>query len=128
MEINPRFWGSLALAMAAGVDFPSLLYEMAIDGDVKPVLDYRVGVKARWFLPGDLIVLVETLISGRKKVKDLLSFLKFYERGMVYDELSLDDLNAIPGLFLQLIGQFLEPKGMQRYVLRSSTANGVVRE
>jgi len=101
---------------------------MAIDGDVKPVLDYRVGVKARWFLPGDLIVLVETLISGRKKVRDLLSFLKFYERGMVYDELSLDDLNAIPGLLLQLLGQFLEPRGMQRYVLRSSTANGVVSE
>ena len=128
MEINPRFWGSLALAMAAGVDFPSLLYEMAIDGDVKPVLDYRVGVKARWFLPGDLIVLVETLISGRKKVRDLLSFLKFYERSMVYDEMALDDLNAIPGLLLQLIGQFVEPKGLQKYVLRSSTANGVVRE
>ncbi len=26
MEINPRFWGSLALAIESGVNFPYLLY------------------------------------------------------------------------------------------------------
>ncbi|TKX72846.1 MULTISPECIES: ATP-grasp domain-containing protein [Halorubrum] len=29
MEINPRFWGSLALGIAAGVDFPWLYYQLA---------------------------------------------------------------------------------------------------
>ncbi len=29
MEINPRFWGSLALAIDAGVDFPSGLLSIA---------------------------------------------------------------------------------------------------
>ncbi len=29
MEMNPRFWGSLALALRAGVDFPWLLYQLA---------------------------------------------------------------------------------------------------
>ena len=118
MEINPRFWGSLSLAMAAGVDFPSLLYEMAVKGDVEKVLNYEVGVKARWFLPGDLISLAETLVYGRKKVRRSLDFLKMYERGMVYDELSKDDLNVIPGLILQLSCQFLEPKAIQKYFFR----------
>jgi len=127
MEINPRFWGSLALAMAAGVDFPWLLHEMAVQGDVKPAPNYRVGVKARWFLPGDLIVLMETLLYGRKKVKGALSFLKLYERNMVYDELSLDDLNAIPGLVFQLTSQLLGPGGFQTYVLRSSLTDNVVK-
>jgi protein-tyrosine-phosphatase len=31
MEINPRFWGSLPLAIAAGVDFPKALLSLATD-------------------------------------------------------------------------------------------------
>lgn len=47
IEVNPRFWGSLNQAIYSGVDFPYLLYKMAIDGDIKPVLEYKVGVKTR---------------------------------------------------------------------------------
>ena len=44
MEINPRFWGSLALPVHAGVDFPALYYRMARGEAVGPVHDYEVGV------------------------------------------------------------------------------------
>ncbi|WP_101297649.1 carboxylate--amine ligase [Halegenticoccus soli] len=47
MEINPRFWGSLALSVAAGVEFPYLLYQLAVDGDCDRTLSYRKGVQAR---------------------------------------------------------------------------------
>jgi predicted ATP-grasp superfamily ATP-dependent carboligase len=50
LEINGRFWGSLQLAIDAGVDFPALLYQMAVEGDVEPVSDYEVGVRLRWWL------------------------------------------------------------------------------
>jgi len=53
LEINGRFWGSLQLAVDSGVDFPYLLYRLAIDGDIDPVFTYRVGVRLRWWL-GDL--------------------------------------------------------------------------
>lgn len=53
MEINPRFWGSLALAIDAGVDFPWLLYGLATGAAPAPVTSYRLGVKSRWEL-GDL--------------------------------------------------------------------------
>jgi predicted ATP-grasp superfamily ATP-dependent carboligase len=53
LEINGRFWGSLQLAVDAGVDFPTLLYRLAVEGDVEPVLTYDVGVRLRWWL-GDL--------------------------------------------------------------------------
>jgi predicted ATP-grasp superfamily ATP-dependent carboligase len=53
LEINGRFWGSLQLAVDAGVDFPYLLYRLAIDGDVEPVFTYKVGVRLRWWL-GDV--------------------------------------------------------------------------
>jgi len=50
MEVNGRFWGSLALAIEAGVDFPYLLYRMAQDGDVPTVTNYRLGIRSRWLL------------------------------------------------------------------------------
>lgn len=58
MEVNGRMWHSLALACYAGVEFPALLAQMAEHGDVAPVLDYRVGLRCRWFL-GDLRHLIE---------------------------------------------------------------------
>ena len=47
MEVNPRFWGSVNQAVQSGVDFPYLLYMMAVEGDVKPVLNYEVGIKTK---------------------------------------------------------------------------------
>ncbi len=53
MEINPRFWGSLQLAVDAGMDFPFLLYRLALGEKLDPVEPYRTGVRSRWVL-GDL--------------------------------------------------------------------------
>lgn len=53
MEVNGRFWNSLPLAVAAGMDFPFLLYRLAVDGDIVPVETYQVGVRCRWLL-GDI--------------------------------------------------------------------------
>jgi len=55
MEINPKFWGSLDLSIAAGVDFPWLAARMAIDGDIEPVLEYREDVKFHWLLPDEVL-------------------------------------------------------------------------
>lgn len=47
MEINGRFWGSLALALAAGVDFPYYLYQVATGEPVDAPSSYPTGVTAR---------------------------------------------------------------------------------
>lgn len=49
MEINGRFWGSLQLAIDAGVDFPALLVDLALGQAVAPPGGYRVGVRSRWW-------------------------------------------------------------------------------
>jgi len=54
MEINPKLWGSLGLAIASGVDFPYLICRMAVEGDIDPVCTYQTGVKFRWLFPADL--------------------------------------------------------------------------
>jgi predicted ATP-grasp superfamily ATP-dependent carboligase len=48
MEINGRFWGSLQLAIDAGVDFPRLLVDAALGRNVTPVEGYGF-VRSRWF-------------------------------------------------------------------------------
>ena len=58
LEVNGRFWHSLALACYSGIDFPALLARMAEQGDVEPVGEYKVGVRCRWLL-GDLRHLAE---------------------------------------------------------------------
>jgi predicted ATP-grasp superfamily ATP-dependent carboligase len=58
MEVNGRFWHSLALSCYAGVDFPALLARMAEQGDVETRADYRSGIRCRWLL-GDARHLVE---------------------------------------------------------------------
>jgi predicted ATP-grasp superfamily ATP-dependent carboligase len=54
MEINPKFWGSLDLSIASGVDFPYLACRMALEGDVEPVFEYLVGTRFRWLFPGEI--------------------------------------------------------------------------
>jgi predicted ATP-grasp superfamily ATP-dependent carboligase len=47
LEINGRFWGSLPLALAAGVDFPYYLYQLAVDETPAPPAGYPSGLMAR---------------------------------------------------------------------------------
>lgn len=62
MEINPRFWGSLQLAVDAGLDFPRLLHGLAL-GEPPRDPGYRIGVRSRWLL-GDLDHLLIRLRRG----------------------------------------------------------------
>ena len=88
IEVNPRFWGSLALPIQAGVDFPYLLYKMAMDGDIEPVLDYREGIVMRW-LVGDVLASLG-YIKAKKSLKPVIDFFSF--KGEKFDDLYMDDL------------------------------------
>jgi len=47
MEINGRFWGSLPLAAAAGVDFPGLLFDMFVEDKASENVTYRKNLFCR---------------------------------------------------------------------------------
>lgn len=47
LEVNGRFWGALGLAIFAGIDFPSLLYDMLVLGRTSKTFVYRVPIYAR---------------------------------------------------------------------------------
>jgi predicted ATP-grasp superfamily ATP-dependent carboligase len=96
MEINPRFWGSLSLAVAAGVNFPYLLYRMSRGENFKPVEHYQTGKKCRWFLPGDIL----HFIFNPKRISLLPEFFNFWDKKTSYDILSLKDPLPVLGRIL----------------------------
>jgi predicted ATP-grasp superfamily ATP-dependent carboligase len=66
MEVNGRFWGSLQLAIDAGVDFPYLSCQLALGDRLELPVVYAVGQKTRWWV-GDLEHL-RLRVSGRDRV------------------------------------------------------------
>jgi protein-tyrosine-phosphatase len=55
IEINGRFWGSLALALHSGVDFPAALIEYYERGDCGGVAgQYPTGIRCRNVFPGEV--------------------------------------------------------------------------
>jgi predicted ATP-grasp superfamily ATP-dependent carboligase len=48
IDVNPRFYGSLPLALAAGVNLPAAWHAAAIGREPAPVGPYTVGVTYRW--------------------------------------------------------------------------------
>ena len=102
MEINPRFWGSLSLAVTAGVNFPYLLYRLAMGEDIEPIKDYKIGVKCRWLLPGDLLhFLSRGKTKSAKNSTD--SFFKFWDKNLFYDIISIKDPLPTAGRILSII-------------------------
>lgn len=100
MEVNGRFWGSLQLAIDAGVDFPYLHYQLARGQRPDVPAAYRIGARSRWLL-GDLDHLLLRLRrtdrdlnlpdTAPSKVRALIDFLRVAQTGLHYDVISGTD-------------------------------------
>ncbi|HEU4698414.1 MAG TPA: ATP-grasp domain-containing protein [Gemmatimonadales bacterium] len=66
MEVNGRFWGSLQLAVDAGVDFPALLVALALGERPAPVRIWR-AVRSRWWW-GDVDHLLARLRRSEREL------------------------------------------------------------
>lgn len=77
MEVNARLWGSLQLAVDAGVDFPWLLYLSTVATELPETADYCTGVRLRWLL-GDVdnlvIQLRDSTLSGADRLRAVTTF------------------------------------------------------
>jgi predicted ATP-grasp superfamily ATP-dependent carboligase len=96
IEINPRFWGSLSLAIHSGVDFPYLLLNMVQNKLTDTVFNYQTGIKCRWLF-GDIRYL-KSVLFGKKidkrpsRIKTMFNFFKFCEKNLHYDYFAKSDL------------------------------------
>lgn len=96
VEINGRFWGSLQLAIDAGLNFPLLLCKV-MEG--KPVdsaeASYASGIRSRWLL-GDLDHLYMTMrgygVSAGGRWQALKAFCRFGQPNEYLEVLRWDDM------------------------------------
>lgn len=54
LEMNGRFWGSLHLALLAGVDFPRILVDAFFGRPPESVRHFRLGVRSRLTFPAEI--------------------------------------------------------------------------
>jgi predicted ATP-grasp superfamily ATP-dependent carboligase len=114
MEVNGRFWGSLQLAIDAGVDFPWLLYQLATGRAVDPVNGYAIGVKSRWLL-GDLarlgkVLMGDELVPGLQrpgKMRSILQFLNFFDANTRCQENRWHDIKPFFSQLAQFVPHWL---------------------
>jgi predicted ATP-grasp superfamily ATP-dependent carboligase len=118
MEINGRFWGSLQLAIDAGVDFPRMVAALLAQSFAPPVPSYRLGIQSRW-LWGDIDALLSLLLKSREQLnlppdhpgrwRTLLRFLLPWYPGLHYEVLWLSDprpwVHETRNWFAQLLGR-----------------------
>lgn len=98
LEVNPRFWGSLALAIDAGVNFPFLMTLAALGRDFDPVTTYKPGHRCRWLLPGDILHFMENPDRWRMQP----SFFRFSDPDLTYDIIDMKDPLPVLGTILAL--------------------------
>jgi predicted ATP-grasp superfamily ATP-dependent carboligase len=85
MEVNGRFWGTLGLAIEAGVDFPYLTCLIASGRKVQTHPGYRVGLQHKWIVPDGLMYIA----SCRNRFR---AFREFFDlRGDSRSEICLSD-------------------------------------
>ena len=97
MEVNPRIGGSVGLAIAAGVNFPQLMYDWKLGYQLAETSTYHIGQRLRW-LAGDIwniksVFENQGLPDVPSRGSALASFLlDFVRGGNKLDVIELDDM------------------------------------
>ncbi|MDS4068146.1 MAG: ATP-grasp domain-containing protein [Candidatus Competibacter sp.] len=114
MEVNPRFTRSMKILVAAGLEFPYLLYRMALGLPVEPQLTYRKGLYMRYFL-SDCV----WFLRSPDRFKARPSFFWFFGRNLKYEIFSWADPAPTLAFFLYFFLRLLNPKE-RRFLLRTT--------
>jgi len=97
IEINPRYWGSLPLAVLSGVNFPVLHALSSLDINYNPVLDYKKGVKVR-FLDRDVRSIIHHILrNNRSFAEKVRLFLEIFNPLIKEGFITLDDIGPVLG-------------------------------
>jgi predicted ATP-grasp superfamily ATP-dependent carboligase len=113
MEINPRFWGSLQLAIISGVDFPYLILKMARKQTFEPILRYTLGRQCRWLLFGDIL----HFFTNPHRFHLQPSFFHFFEPNTSDDIISIEDPFPVLGAIATFFTFLYDPE-MKRFLER----------
>ncbi|ETA66809.1 putative ATP-grasp enzyme [Methanolobus tindarius DSM 2278] len=113
LEVNPRFWMPLNLAIAAGVDYPYLIYKLACGDSVEYTEPYKKGLKYRWVFPNEILWLTQT----PDKIKGIKEFVNFWDKNTCYGDISIKDPFPLIGIMAQSL-DFLLNKEKRKVIFK----------
>ena len=106
MEINPKFWGSLDLALEAGVNFPLELIKIFKGKMIgKENNFYKYPLRYHWPLDGDIIHMFLNPKASLNILKDIIN-------PNVKSNIWLTDILPIIPMFIYMVGRII--KGILR--------------
>lgn len=97
LEVNPRLWSSLALAIGSGVDIPKIIIDTANGVGSGELPEYNTEQTYRWVLPNELLWAVD----GRKTPARIKQLLTTNGSSETYSILSRADPGATLGTAVQ---------------------------
>lgn len=111
MEINPRLWGSLALPIACGVDFPAGLLQIACGASPGTQPDYAIGYRARnveadvlWTKANLRADRSDPLLLTQNRVAALIEWLRPLLGRESWDYFRWNDLGPTRAMLAEVIG------------------------
>jgi protein-tyrosine-phosphatase/peptidoglycan/xylan/chitin deacetylase (PgdA/CDA1 family) len=123
MEINPRLWGSLALAGKSGVDFPLGLLMLARGERPAPQPQYKTNYYSR-VMPDDMVWSAlnlvashrEPLLYTRPRAKTFFEYFRPLVGSESWDHFSVEDSRVSLAMMRQVSGFFVKysMKGWRR--------------
>jgi protein-tyrosine-phosphatase/predicted ATP-grasp superfamily ATP-dependent carboligase len=131
MEINPRLWGSLALSIDAGVNFPLGLWQIASNEALSPQPAYRVPYYTRdlindlqWQWENFRSNHREALLLTRSRIRCFAEYLRPLLGKESWDHFDVQDLRVTFATF-EVIGRRYS-KAIQRKVIARLTESKIV--
>jgi D-aspartate ligase len=113
MEVNPRFTRSIKILVEAGLEYPYLLYRLALGLPVEPQFAYRKGLYLRYFL-SDCV----WFLRSKDRFKAKPSFFWFFGRNLRDEIFSWADPLPSVAFFLVFFSRLLNAKS-RRFMLRT---------
>jgi len=106
LEVNPRIWSSIALAIDSGVDIPGVVIDIAAGREVGTSETYDVDRTYRWVLPNEILWAAD----GWNTPNRLGRLLRRDGERTSYSIFSREDVGATVGAVLQSARFLLEPE------------------
>lgn len=110
LEINPRPWGSLALSVKSGVNFPIGLYQLAKNLELQEQKPYKINYYARniikdivWFKENFNADHTDDLLLTRGRLTSLLEGFRLFTGNESWDHFDWRDLSLSRAQLFQLV-------------------------
>ncbi|MDL0125111.1 ATP-grasp domain-containing protein [Halobacterium salinarum] len=104
LEVNPRLWMSIQIAISAGVDVPNIIASIGDGKELTQVHNYKTDVQYRWLLPNGILWVVD----NDDRLTALKELLTSDLQSQCYGALNLRDLGPVLGTCAQSLRYLMD--------------------